>query len=75
MTDQSPQSGSPNGSETILLVEDDVQLRTVARNVLVRDGYTVLGAADVDTALALEGSHAGPIGLLITDVVLPLRSA
>jgi two-component system cell cycle sensor histidine kinase/response regulator CckA len=72
--DQSLPPGSPSGSETILLVEDDIQVRTIARKALIRYGYSVLEAADVDTALALEASHAGPIDLLITDVVLPLRS-
>jgi DNA-binding response OmpR family regulator len=74
VADQSLQPGSPSGSETILLVEDDVQVRTIARRALIRYGYSVLEAADVDTALALEASHAGPIDLLITDVVLPLGS-
>jgi two-component system cell cycle sensor histidine kinase/response regulator CckA len=66
--------GSLSGTETILLVEDDSQVRAVAVEVLKRYGYSVLDAADVDSALALEERHAGPLHLLITEEVLPLRS-
>jgi len=59
------------GSETILLVEDDVQLRAVARGVLERLGYRVIAAADGREALALSEKHPGPIDLLLTDVVMP----
>ncbi len=59
------------GSETILLVEDDTQVRDVARRVLERAGYSVLVAADAEAAIAFADRHPGHIHLLITDVVLP----
>jgi DNA-binding NtrC family response regulator len=59
------------GSETILLVEDQEQVRVVARDILVRHGYTVLVASDACAALMLVEKHRGPIRLLLTDVVMP----
>ena len=62
------------GSETILLVEDDDEVRALARETLEGHGYTVIPAAAPAEALRLAGSHAGPIHLLVTDVVLPQLS-
>ena len=59
------------GQETILLTEDAVDLRALAREVLTRRGYQVLDAADGADALALAERHPGPIHLLLTDVVMP----
>ncbi|HEV8382971.1 MAG TPA: response regulator [Gemmatimonadales bacterium] len=59
------------GSETILLVEDEAALRLLTRRVLEKHGYTVLEAGTRDAALALAREHAGPIHLLLADVVLP----
>ena len=59
------------GSGTILLVEDEEQVRELARRVMERAGYTVLTAVDAESAVALADRHAGHIHLLITDVVLP----
>lgn len=59
------------GSETILIVEDEPALRGLARRILENAGYAVLEAANGDEALALVGSHAGPIHLMFTDVVMP----
>jgi two-component system cell cycle sensor histidine kinase/response regulator CckA len=59
------------GSETILLVEDEQQVRDVARGILRRHGYTVLDAEDAGAALALCEQHVGPIHLLVSDVVMP----
>jgi nitrogen-specific signal transduction histidine kinase/ActR/RegA family two-component response regulator len=62
------------GSETILLVEDDPPLRTLARTLLERRGYQVLAAGSAQEALRLSEGHAGPIHLLLTDVVMPQMS-
>src|SRR5690242_4060789 len=61
----------PRGAETILVVEDAPAVRAVTRHVLERQGYTVLEAAGGDIALQLAAAHAGPIHLLLTDVVMP----
>jgi PAS domain S-box-containing protein len=61
----------PRGSETILLVEDEEALRTLARNCLESQGYCVLEAADGNTAIATAEKHCGPIELLLTDVIMP----
>jgi two-component system, cell cycle sensor histidine kinase and response regulator CckA len=62
---------SLGGTETILLVEDEEQVRELGRRVLEREGYTVLAASDAESATALADRHAGHIHLLITDVHLP----
>jgi CheY-like chemotaxis protein len=62
-----------HGSETILLVEDDEQVRALTRAILRKYGYKVLVAASGDEALRLC-KQAGPIHLLLTDVVMPHMS-
>jgi two-component system, cell cycle sensor histidine kinase and response regulator CckA len=59
------------GSETILLVEDDEQVRALMVSVLQSCGYQVLEASDGVQALLVVGQHAGPLDLVVTDVVLP----
>jgi PAS domain S-box-containing protein len=59
------------GEETILLVEDEEQVRELARRVLERVGYTVLSAHDAESAIALADRHAGHIHLLVADMMLP----
>jgi two-component system, cell cycle sensor histidine kinase and response regulator CckA len=59
------------GSETILLVEDEPQVRYLARSVLEARGYTVLEATQPDEAIQHAEQHSGPIDLLLTDVVMP----
>jgi len=59
------------GSETVVLAEDDDDVRDFARRVLERAGYAVLEAADGAAALALVERHDGPIDALVTDVVMP----
>ncbi|MBI1958447.1 MAG: GAF domain-containing protein, partial [Candidatus Rokubacteria bacterium] len=61
----------PRGTETILLVEDDPELRALALDILRGSGYTVLEARQGNEALLVLERHAGPIHLLVTDVVMP----
>lgn len=64
-------SAALRGSETILLVEDEKGVRELAREYLQICGYSVLEAENGHTAMELAAMHAGPIELLMTDVVMP----
>jgi two-component system cell cycle sensor histidine kinase/response regulator CckA len=68
---QAPPPDSVRGSETILLVEDDDQVRAVARGILRRAGYVVLDTPGPGEALLVSEQHGARIHLLLTDVVLP----
>ena len=57
--------------ETILLVEDESNVRQLARQYLENQGYTVLEAADGAAAIEISNAHPGPIHLLLTDVIMP----
>jgi CheY-like chemotaxis protein len=58
-------------TETILLVEDEAQVRKLIRSVLSGAGYRVLDAADPLEALRMSEHESGEIDLLVTDVVMP----
>src|SRR2546425_2359334 len=64
-------SVSGNGSETVLLVEDEAMVRTLARKALESHGYRVLEAGAAAPAPALGERHVGPINVLPTDVGVP----
>ena len=64
----------PRGDETVLLVEDEPEVRDLAREILEASGYTVLQACDPQDALLMAERHAGPIRLLLTDVIMPRQS-
>ncbi|HEY1956244.1 MAG TPA: PAS domain S-box protein [Polyangiaceae bacterium] len=65
---------SPRGTERILLVEDEDQVRALAKAVLARQGYEVHAAENGNAALALFDKLEGKIDLLLTDVVMPKMS-
>jgi len=59
------------GDETVLLVEDEDAVRSLAKEALEMLGYSVLDASSAEEALKISESHRGPIHLLLTDVILP----
>ncbi len=64
---------APRGTETVLLVEDEDQVRAILTQILENQGYRVLSASHGEEALAIsQGSE--DIQLMITDVVMPLMS-
>ncbi len=69
-----PPEEAPRGSETILLVEDNDEVRDLARDMLEGLGYAVLVASRPSEALALAERHAETIHLVLTDVVMPEMS-
>jgi two-component system cell cycle sensor histidine kinase/response regulator CckA len=61
----------PKGTETILLVEDEVGIRELASDFLQGRGYMVLSAMDGNEALRIAEGHEDLIHLLVTDIVMP----
>jgi two-component system, cell cycle sensor histidine kinase and response regulator CckA len=59
------------GDETVLLVEDEPEVRSLVQRILKTQGYTVVTAANPDEALAIAREFRGPIQLMVTDVVMP----
>ena len=62
------------GNETILLVDDEPNVRSLVRRVLAKKGYSVLTAADANEAMAIAQTATPGIDLLITDMVMPKTS-
>jgi CheY-like chemotaxis protein len=60
-----------SGSETVLVVEDQEEVRSFVVKALASHGYRVLQAAEGNQALTLAERHSGAIDVLLTDVVLP----
>ena len=67
-------SESLDGSESVLLVEDNSQVRSAIYNILKSHGYTVVEAENAGEALLLFEKTAGPIHLLLTDVMMPVMN-
>jgi PAS domain S-box-containing protein len=59
------------GTETILLVEDETGVRQLIGKVLERYGYKVLPARDAEHAIAIEAGYEDPIALLVSDLIMP----
>jgi two-component system cell cycle sensor histidine kinase/response regulator CckA len=68
---RSPAAAADHGTEVLLLVEDEDSIREPATEILESRGYLVLPARGGAEALAAAQAHAGPIDLMITDVVMP----
>lgn len=66
-----PQAAAPNGTATVLLVEDEAMVRALVHDVLSTYGYTVLAAANGREALQVVEQLAPHLDLLLTDVVMP----
>jgi PAS domain S-box-containing protein len=66
-----PASGQERGTETILLVEDQPQVRELARMALSEKGYTVLVASSPKDAESACARHSAEIHLLLTDLIMP----
>jgi hypothetical protein len=59
------------GTETVLLTEDEQDVREIAREFLESGGYSVIEAKDGVEAIQLAARHRGKIQLLVTDMVMP----
>ena len=68
---EQPSGATPSGARTVLVVEDEPDVRDLIRDILQFEQYAVLEASDREAALAIVKRHEGPIDLLITDLVLP----
>ena len=70
--DKSGGAGEKSLTGTILLVEDEAAVRSLARRILTQKGYRVLEASDGAIALRVAAGHVGEIDLVLTDVAMPV---
>jgi PAS domain S-box-containing protein len=66
-----PTAEVPTGTETVLLTEDEQDVREIAKEFLESGGYKVVEAKDASDAIELARQHNGAIDLLVTDMVMP----
>ena len=66
-----PVISAERGGETILIVEDEADVRRLGRQYLEMQGYRVLEAPEGAAAIQISNSYSGPIHLLLTDVIMP----
>jgi CheY-like chemotaxis protein len=66
-----PDATGRGQGETVLIIDDNDDIRTVAERILVRAGFDVVTATDGNQALALVAERPGEIDLVLTDVVMP----
>jgi signal transduction histidine kinase len=71
ITAAAPDTSSRGQGETVLVIDDDDDIRSVAERILVRAGFEVITATDGDDALALAADRPGEIDLVLTDIVMP----
>ncbi|HPQ72137.1 MAG TPA: PAS domain S-box protein [bacterium] len=64
----------PKGTETILLVEDEAMVRGLVRKILGQQGYKVIEAESVESAIKIFAETDEPIDLLLTDVIMPVMN-
>lgn len=75
-TEQNPAEDlpPPPGTETVLLVEDEAEVREMTRSLLEKHGYKVITATDGEHALDIFAAHEEEVDLLILDVIMPRRN-
>jgi PAS domain S-box-containing protein len=71
---EAPADATPGGAETVLLVEDELSVRTLAEAILKRLGYRVLTADSGPSALEIWEDQGEHIDVLVTDVIMPQMS-
>ena len=69
-----PNTTAPTPTETVLIVEDEPAVRSTLSRILTRLGYAVLEAGHGGEAMRISAEHAGPIDLVISDVMMPEMS-
>jgi CheY-like chemotaxis protein len=71
LAQETPPGPVRRGDETVLLIEDEASLRELLREALEANGHSVLVARDGAEALRIAEAHAGPIHIVVTDVIMP----
>ncbi len=64
-------AGAERGQETLLVVEDQPDVRRMSLSILKASGYRLLETGNAEQALALSANYSGKIDLLVTDVIMP----